>query len=190
MKSHGPLLADASLTGTILALCLPSCTSCHGIGRYLSRGRSNTCRCVYRKVFDLVMTQVHNRTGYAHDFKKQTFKQSEWLADVQLLAMRALDGHELSKTIYRLGCVEDRDYKVVSAKVGLSRGNYFHAVYRMKEVVGRAWLETKPHAVYPTDQYFSLELPDAQHKRTKHRRIDSPFVPTQQPAAMVRAAAA
>ncbi len=190
MNSDRPRPKEIDNPGIALALCFQDCTRCCGIGRYLGRNEWRRCPCVYRKVFDLVMAQVHRRLGYADYFRKQSFRQSEWLADVQLLAMRALAGNELNQTIYRLGCVEDRDFRVVCAKLGLSRGNYFHAVYRVKVSVGRAWLETKPYGVFPLDQYFSLDLADAQHKRSKHRRFDAPFVPMQQPAAMVRAAAA
>lgn len=189
MKSLPPVPVT-STRGVVLALSMPSCTRCCGRGVYLARSELRVCNCAYRGVFDRVMSAFHARTWSAQIYQRQSIKQSEWFADVHIIAMRALDGSDLRKAIYRLGCVEDRDWKIASVKVGLSRGNYFHELYRVKETVGRAWLETKPYGVFPIEDYFSMALPDAQSKRSLHRRLNSSFLPAQQRSSLAWAVAA
>jgi hypothetical protein len=36
----------------------------------------------------------------------------------------------------------------------MDRGNFFHAVYRIQQQLGRAFRETKPFALFPLDEYF------------------------------------
>ncbi len=37
----------------------------------------------------------------------------------------------------------------------MSRGNFFHAVYRIMARLGAAFAETRPYPLYPVDEYFS-----------------------------------
>jgi hypothetical protein len=41
------------------------------------------------------------------------------------------------------------------SRLGLGRGNFFHAVYRIQEKLGRVFREVQPFSLFPLDEYFS-----------------------------------
>jgi hypothetical protein len=36
----------------------------------------------------------------------------------------------------------------------MDRGNFFHAIYRIEKLLGRAFSELQPYPLYPLDEYF------------------------------------
>ena len=52
-----------------------------------------------------------------------------------------------------------QDWKLCSRKFGVSRGNFFHAIYRIQEQLGKAFYQLEPYALYPPRDYFVLRLP-------------------------------
>ncbi|MCC6342243.1 MAG: hypothetical protein IT166_08595 [Bryobacterales bacterium] len=36
----------------------------------------------------------------------------------------------------------------------MDRGNFFHAVYRIEQTLGRTFRELRPYALFPLDEYF------------------------------------
>jgi hypothetical protein len=36
----------------------------------------------------------------------------------------------------------------------MDRGNFFHAIYRIERILGRAFSEIQPYPLYPLDEYF------------------------------------
>jgi hypothetical protein len=46
------------------------------------------------------------------------------------------------------------DWKLCTRKLGIDRGNFFHAVYRIEQKLGRVFRELEPYCLYPLDEYF------------------------------------
>jgi hypothetical protein len=74
------------------------------------------------------------------------------VADFCLAARRALsaEDHQLFRYIYLLGA----DRPLCGRFLRLDRGNFFHAVYRIEETLGRYLAELKPYPLYPVDEYM------------------------------------
>jgi len=79
-------------------------------------------------------------------------KEEEYMADFMTLARRTLteDEHRLFRYRFLLGA----DWRLCSRKLGVDRGNFFHAVYRVEKKLGRVFAEVEPHALFPPSEYF------------------------------------
>ncbi len=79
-------------------------------------------------------------------------KDEEYMADFCLVSRRALDDfeHRLFRYHFLLGA----DWKLCSRKLGIDRGNFFHAVYRIEQKLGRVFRELEPYPLFPVDEYF------------------------------------
>jgi hypothetical protein len=97
-----------------------------------------------------------------------SLRNEEYMADFQLVAFRALnDGKTreqlaeegLAPSIYwklfALHMLLGADWKVCCRKLKLDRGTFFHMTYRIQAVLGLAFVDTEPHALFPLDEYFS-----------------------------------
>lgn len=172
---HGPRALD-NRWRFASAGSLISCTKCHGVGSHLSRGsRIVGCACVARSVFEIVMDRYRRagdpfalrcelrRSGVAFSRPSEEFR-----ADVELLARRLLSEKDLG--VFRLFEIEDRDWRFCCRVLRIDRGTFFHAVYRVREILGRAFVETEPFPLFPLDQYFSCRpaalrpAPDSRNK--------------------------
>ena len=51
---------------------------------------------------------------------------------------------------------ERLDFRIASQqrRLKLERGEFFHAVYRVQEKLGRVYRELKPYSLFPLDEYF------------------------------------
>jgi hypothetical protein len=79
-------------------------------------------------------------------------KDEEFIADFTLVARRHLteEEHRLFRYHFLLGA----DWKLCSRKLGMDRGNFFHAVYRIEQKLGRVFRELEPYPLFPLDDYF------------------------------------
>jgi hypothetical protein len=79
-------------------------------------------------------------------------KDEEYIADFTLVSKRLLtpEEHDIFRYHYLLGA----DWKLCTRKLGMDRGNFFHAVYRIEAKLGRGFQELRPYALYPLDEYF------------------------------------
>lgn len=80
-------------------------------------------------------------------------KDEEYVADFCLVSRRHLDDDEyrLFKYYFLLGA----DWKLCCRKLGMDRGLFFHAVYRIQQRLGKAFHDLEPYALYPVEQYFT-----------------------------------
>lgn len=132
MKTESSLRSDWS------ALALGTCTHCQGSG--LSSAQQ-TCDCIWRGVFRVVLTKVRQceAGGYlqpiimdgssAPRYRRSSHarKREEYKADVYLTAMRTLtDPAELN--LFKFHYLHGADWKLCCQKLGLTRGNFFHAL--------------------------------------------------------------
>lgn len=90
----------------------------------------------------------------------------EYLADFIAIARRALQPASAADTpsarlynrhwrIFKLHFMQGLDWKLCTRRLGIARGEFFHAVYRVKEICGRAFMLTRPWALFPWDSYFA-----------------------------------
>jgi hypothetical protein len=86
-------------------------------------------------------------------------KRAEYCADFVLIARRHLSAKEFA--LFRMHFLEGRDFRYCCPRLGLDRGNFFHAVYRIEERLGRVFREITPYGLFPVDEY--LYARDARH---------------------------
>jgi hypothetical protein len=79
-------------------------------------------------------------------------KDEEFIADFSLVSRRALDQSEYR--LFRYHFVLGADWKLCARKLQMDRGNFFHAVYRIEQKLGRVFRELEPYPLFPLDQYF------------------------------------
>jgi hypothetical protein len=79
-------------------------------------------------------------------------KDEEYIADFTLVSKRTLTDAEyrLFKFHFLLGA----DWKLCCWKLKMDRGNFFHAVYRIQQKLGKVFRELQPYGLYPLDEYF------------------------------------
>ncbi len=155
-------------SGESLALALESCVKCLGLGMRPSYGDMEVvCECVWRRVFRLCYQRFRrcasrdasHRINLEHRPRAKREKASwgrteeEYLADFVLIARRSLDDGDYA--IFRCHFLLGADWKACCRRFGLSRGNFFHAVYRIERILGRKYRETRPYGIFPLSEYFA-----------------------------------
>ncbi|MBZ5602839.1 MAG: hypothetical protein LAO79_11085 [Acidobacteriia bacterium] len=80
-------------------------------------------------------------------------KDEEYIADFCLVSRRTLD--EFEHRLFRYHFLLGADWKLCSRRLGIDRGNFFHAVYRIEQKLGRVFRELEPYPLFPVDEYFS-----------------------------------
>jgi hypothetical protein len=98
--------------------------------------------------------------------------QEEFLADVICVARRALDTLEFS--IFKFHYLYAADWKLCSRKLGITRGECFHAFYRVEAKAGRAFRTTEPFPIYPVNGYLYGVVRGRQIQATS---VDEPAPP-------------
>jgi hypothetical protein len=148
----------------LIALALPACAHCGGTGL---RSAEGVCLCVERKVFKIVMQRyadivegeqfiaplsLENAGTGPKGLVRVGRPHEEFLADVCSVARRALD--ELEYAVFRFHYLLGADWKACSRRLGITRGECFHAFYRVEAKAGRAFRVIAPYPNYPVNGYF------------------------------------
>lgn len=79
------------------------------------------------------------------------------MADFVLVSKRHLD--EWHYRVFNYHFLLGADWKACCRRLRLSRGNFYHAVYRIEEKLGQVFYELEPYALYPPRDYFVVRLP-------------------------------
>ncbi|MBS1831656.1 MAG: hypothetical protein JST65_03030 [Acidobacteria bacterium] len=151
-----------------LGIANHACTQCHGLG--LRGGRLSErqpCNCVLRAIFRICYEKFHQVSTQERRMSRVTLdgtgpqcrrvvwgrKDEEYIADFLAVAKRTLreDEHRIFRMHFLLGGT----WRICCDKLGIDKGTFFHAVYRIEERMGRVLREMKPYALYPLDEYFS-----------------------------------
>jgi hypothetical protein len=147
---------------SLMILALGTCSRCHGTGM----AEGNACACVNRSVFRAVLNKYRECAAGAHHLRPRSLeairlprgkksygsKPSEFLADVELTAKRTLSPDDWK--VFSAHHLLEADWKLCCQRLGMTRGNFFHACYRIEETLGRVFRELKPYALFPIDEYF------------------------------------
>jgi hypothetical protein len=150
-----------------LALAMHNCTQCHGSGLRLGRkGALAPCNCVLRSIFRICydrFVRCATQERYVSRISQEPHagrsrpsswgrKDEEYIADFCLVSRRSLDESEYR--LFRYHFLLGADWKLCARKLGLDRGNFFHAVYRIEQKLGRVFRELEPYSLFPLDEYF------------------------------------
>jgi hypothetical protein len=150
-----------------LALAAPSCNICHGLG--LRSGRNQNplpCNCVFRAIFRACFARFRDCSSREKYVSKVTLdplpgkdrrgawgrKDEEYIADFCLVSRRSLS--ELEHRIFKYHFLLGGDWNLCCQRLNMSRGNFFHAVYRIEQRLGRIFRELEPYSLFPLDDYF------------------------------------
>ena len=79
-------------------------------------------------------------------------KDEEFVADFCLVSKRYLDDFEYQ--IFRFHFLLGADWRLCCRRLKMDKGDFFHAVYRIQQKLGRAFRELEPYALFPLDEYF------------------------------------
>jgi hypothetical protein len=144
-----------------------NCTQCHGSGLRLGKtGTFAPCNCVLRSIFRICYDRFVNsmqREKYisrvsleAHQGRSRPStwgrKEEEYIADFCLVSRRTLTDSEYR--LFRYHFLLGADWKLCARKLGIDRGTFFHAIYRIEQKLGRVFRELKPYPLFPLDEYF------------------------------------
>lgn len=154
-------------------LAQASCSACRGLGvRREKRGDPLPCGCALRAVFRACYkrfrqcalrgkfrsTVSFERTpGGRTNRGMWSRKEEEYMADFELVSRRSLDPWHCQ--IFRFHFLLGADWRLCSQRLGVSRGNFYHAVYRIEEKLGKVFYELEPYSLYPPRDYFVMRLP-------------------------------
>lgn len=153
-----------------LAIAAVGCVHCMGLGLkgMGRRGEMQPCGCVLRKAFNSVLgryryIQAHQErvssctpTIMKHGREQKRVwsrKNEEFCADFYLVSKRSLQGQEWK--IFELHMLGGNDWRYCTRILGMDRGNFFHSVYRIQQKLGRIFMELRPYALFPIDEYFA-----------------------------------
>jgi hypothetical protein len=125
------------------------------------------CNCVLRAMFRICYDRFRRCTEQERHVSRvslepaagarrpMTFgrKDEEYMADFCLVSRRNLSEaeHQLFRYHFLLGA----DWILCTRRLGMSRGNFFHAVYRIEQKLGRVFRELQPYPLFPLDDYFN-----------------------------------
>ena len=80
------------------------------------------------------------------------WKDLDYCADFEMVARRELDARDYQ--IFRLHFVDGLDWVHCAPRFNMSKGNVFHAIYRIEERLGLCFPELRPYGLWPLDLYF------------------------------------
>jgi len=150
-----------------ITLAKQSCAQCHGLGlRSGIKGKPSPCNCVLRAVFRACYARFRYCATKEKYMSKATpeliagregrltwgRKDEEYIADFCLVSRKALD--DLECKVFRFHFLLGADWKLCTRKLNIDRGNFFHAVYRIEQKLGRVFRELEPYGLFPLDEYF------------------------------------
>jgi hypothetical protein len=105
-------------------------------------------------------------------------RHEEFMADFTLIARRELSDSDYR--IFRIYHLLGADWRLASERLNMDRGNFWHAVYRIEQKLGRAYCETQPYPLFPLDEYFgwttrNTKVRPLQPKPPRKSRLKVPF---------------
>src|SRR5207244_8303672 len=79
-------------------------------------------------------------------------KVEEYAADFCAVSRRTLD--EQQYRLFRYHYLLGADWKLCCRVLDIDKGDFFHRVYRIEEILGRTFRELRPYALFPLYEYF------------------------------------
>lgn len=167
--------------GLGLANSQVGCSHCHGFGAVRKRGQGQViCGCalraIFRQAYSLYCSASRTMAKGAPLTMEKTaagpivrgYKHAEYRADFVFVAQQTLD--DFHYRVFKLRFVAALEWKEclpllarhvkIMRSAGayeapkVDRGNFWHAVYRVEELLGRAYCEVAPYPLFPPSEYF------------------------------------
>ena len=152
-------------------LARPTCKHCLGLGVivYHDRDEPENCRCVNRAVFNTVwdhymeIVEGDRRASvmYCHQSYGCSRPSEEFLADVRLVARRAMVNERLREILNRWFFGIGSQYSFCPAvrqrlmfKYDIRDASWRADVDSIKILAGAAFEQERPHAIYPVREYL------------------------------------
>lgn len=149
-----------------LALAVPNCAVCNGTGtRSVKRGIPQACNCVFRSIFRACYARFRHCSTKEKYLSKVSLeytargghriwgrKDEEYVADFTLVSRGTLTQEEYR--LFSFHFLLGADWRLCCRRLKMDRGNFFHAVYRIEQKLGKVFRELKPYALFPLDEYF------------------------------------
>ena len=151
---------------------MESCARCHGQGiLFVRKEKDAPCNCVLRAVFRACYNRFRECVALEEQINPVTLlfsngadgrrnygrRREEFMADFDLVSRRALD--EMEYKIFRIHFLLGADWHLCCARLNMSKGDFYHAVYSIMEKLGRIFAELRPYPLYPLDEYFWGMIP-------------------------------
>jgi hypothetical protein len=133
--------------------------------RSMKRGVPQACNCVYRSIFRACYARFRHCATKEKYLSKVSLeytsrgghrtwgrKDEEYVADFTLVSRRTLspEDYRLFTFHFLLGA----EWRLCCRRLQMDRGNFFHAVYRIEQKLGKVYRELTPYALFPLDEYF------------------------------------
>jgi hypothetical protein len=144
----------------LMGMANTACVHCWGTGLLLETYQ--VCACVDRNVFRACLARFRacaEGAGFiapvSLDARGLTYSRTgeEYMADFHLVAKRALRAG-IEWDVFRYHFLLGADWKLCCRRLGINRGNFFHAVYAIEAKLGRVLRTLEPYALWPLDEYF------------------------------------
>ena len=157
-----------------LAIARTGCVECNGLGiRNITTVVNGTkeltdvpCCCALRSIFracygrfrycaekqahiGTISLETWGRRGARRGYER---KNEDFMCDFILIVKKSLtlEDHRVFRAHFLLGA----DCSLCCRYLGMTRGNYFHMIYRIEEQLGRAFANVQPYSIYPLRDYF------------------------------------
>jgi hypothetical protein len=131
------------------------------------KGENTACGCVLRAIFRACYHRFKECAAVRVSPEHATTldrtggwgrRDEEYMADFLLIANRELDAEE--HKIFRYHLLLGADWRLCCRKLGMDRGNFFHAVYRIQQKLGKLFREMEPYPLFPVNEYFTTGMRD------------------------------
>jgi hypothetical protein len=140
-----------------LGVAACDCVRCHGLG--LEDGNlysGQPCPCVLKAIFRACYEKFYELATQEKPLARRAVgwarPDEEYMADFLAIAKRELGDDQLR--VFRGHFLLGAPWRMCCARFRIDKGYFFHLVYQIEQLVGRALRETQPHALYPIDEYF------------------------------------
>jgi hypothetical protein len=151
-----------------IALARANCAYCAGSGVRPGRraGEEHPCACVYRAVFKTcylrfreccsmgkyVSTVSLEWTNGPIGKRYYGRKLEEYMADFCVVSRRVLDDEQYR--LFRYHYILGADWKLCVRILKMDKGDFFHKVYRIEEILGSTFYHLEPYPLFPLYEYF------------------------------------
>jgi hypothetical protein len=154
---------NRALQAIAFAQADPLCAVCKGGGWVESQKGDRPCNCAYRRVFRRCLRRYQEDVGgsncgrptmtvTARGALVRGFPTVEYRADFELLAWRTLDPWH--QELFVRHFLQGQEWTRCIGPLRTDRGQFWHAVFRVERLMGRAAVEMEPYPLYPFGAYF------------------------------------
>lgn len=144
--------------GSLASLADGMCMKCEGLGVVFAGygfGHPILCNCVFRGVFRKCFYQWQHAVSF--QWSNIRHEEIDFAIDFEKIAVNRLTS--IPAHVFRLHFLQGAPWKLCCQQMRISRGEFFHEVYRLEQRLGRVFVEMKPYGLYPIQKYLAKNPP-------------------------------